>query len=81
VIIGQLATQGYLTVEPNRGATVTRLSFEDIDVIYNILVRCESYATALFTHRQNQANIKKLEILHKKMHSKEVRSEYKAWPI
>jgi DNA-binding GntR family transcriptional regulator len=73
-IIGQLATQGYLSIEPNRGATVTKLSLEDIDIIYNILVRCESYATALFSHRQNQINMKELEILHKKMQSKEIKS-------
>ena len=78
-IIGQLATQGYLSIEPNRGATVTKLSLEDIDIIYNILVRCESFATALFANRQDQANIKKLEILHKKMQSKEIKSEYKVW--
>jgi len=78
-IIGQLAIQGYLNVEPNRGATVTKLSLQDIDIIYNILVRCESYATALFCCRQNQLPIKKLEMLHKKMQSEEIKSGYKTW--
>jgi DNA-binding GntR family transcriptional regulator len=78
-IIGQLATQGYLTVEPNRGAIVSKLSLEDIDIIYNILVRCESYATALFANRGDHANIKKLESLEKGMQSKEVKSQYTVW--
>jgi len=78
-IIGQLATQGYLTIEPNRGATVTKLSLEDIDIIYNILIRCESYATALFTCQQNQANIRKLQSLQKRMEAKGVASEYEMW--
>jgi DNA-binding GntR family transcriptional regulator len=78
-IIGQLATQGYLTVEPNRGAIVSKLSLEDIDIIYNILVRCESYATALFANRGDHASIKKLESLEKGMHSKEVKSQYTVW--
>jgi DNA-binding GntR family transcriptional regulator len=78
-IIRQLATQGYLTIEPNRGAAVTKLSLEDIDIIYNILVRCESYATALFTSQQNQANIRKLQSLQKRMEAKEVTSEYETW--
>ena len=78
-IIGQLATQGYLTIEPNRGATVTKLSLEDIDIIYNILIRCESYATALFTYQQNQTNIRKLQSLQKRMGEKEVTSEYVTW--
>jgi DNA-binding GntR family transcriptional regulator len=79
VIIGQLATQGYLTIELNRGAAVTKLSLEDIDIIYNILIRCESYATALFTCQQNQGNIKKLQSLQKRMELKEVTSEYEIW--
>lgn len=79
VIIGQLATQGYLTIEPNRGATVTKLSLEDIDIIYNILIRCESYATALFACQQNQANIRKLQSLQKRMGAKKVTSEYETW--
>ncbi len=78
-IIGQLATQGYLTVEPNRGAIVSKLSLEDIDIIYNILVRCESYASALFANRGDHANIKKLESLEKGMQSKEVKSQYTVW--
>ena len=78
-IIGQLATQGYLTIEPNRGATVTKLSLEDIDIIYNILVRCESYATALFANRGDHVNIKKLESLEKGMQTKEVKSQYTVW--
>lgn len=40
-IIRQLATQGYLTVEPNRGAIVSKLSLGDVDIIYNILIRCD----------------------------------------
>lgn len=78
-IIRQLATQGYLTIEPNRGATVTKLSLEDIDIIYNILVRCESYATALFTNRGDHAGIKKLESLEKRMQAKEVKFQYTVW--
>ncbi len=78
-IIGQLATQGYLTIEPNRGATVTKLSLEDIDIIYNILIRCESYATALFTCQQDKTNIRKLQSLQKRMEAKGIVSEYETW--
>lgn len=78
-IIGQLATQGYLTIEPNRGATVTKLSLEDIEIIYNILIRCESYATALFTCQENQANIRKLQSLQKRMEAKDITSDYETW--
>lgn len=78
-IIGQLATQGFLTVQPNRGAVVTKLSLEDVRVIYNILIRCESYAGALFTNRVQKSRIAKLENLHKKMQGKDVKLNYRAW--
>ncbi len=78
-IIRQLATQGYLTIEPNRGATVSKLSLKDIDIIYNILIRCESYATALYANRGDHVGIKKLESLQKRMRTEEVKSQYTVW--
>jgi DNA-binding GntR family transcriptional regulator len=66
-VIGQLASQGYLTVEPNRGAVVTKLSLEDIDVTYQILVRCESLAASLFVNKPNKDVIGKLKGWHEKM--------------
>jgi len=78
-IIGQLATQGYLTFEQNKGVIVTKLSLQDIDVTYNILSRCESYATALFTEKKDGDVIKELGLLHEKMLGKRVKLDYKAW--
>ena len=78
-VIGRLATQGFLTVERNRGATVTKLSPEDVGIIYAILVRCESFATGLFTRKGNPRVIKKLELLHMRMQRKDVQSSYKNW--
>ncbi|BBO72631.1 transcriptional regulator [Desulfosarcina widdelii] len=69
--IEQIATQGYLTVEKNRGATVTKLSLKDVEVIYNILMRCESYAAKLFAARKLTNVNQKLKLLHEKMHTKE----------
>ncbi len=77
-IIGQLATQGYLTYEPNKGAIVTKLSMKDVDVTYNILSRCESYATALFTERKDGDVIRELGYLYEKMLGK-VKMDYKLW--
>jgi DNA-binding GntR family transcriptional regulator len=78
-VIGQLATQGYLTIERNRGATVTKLSLEDVNVIYNILMRCESYAAGLFADRQDTAVIRELESLHERMQAKESNLSSKVW--
>jgi DNA-binding GntR family transcriptional regulator len=78
-VIGQLATQGYLTIERNRGATVTKLSLEDVNVIYNILTRCESYAAGLFADRRHTPILRELEFLHEKMQAKESKLSSKVW--
>lgn len=78
-IISQLASQGYLTVKPNRGAIVTKLSLQDIDVIYNILLRCESFAAGLFAKRKNGASIDQLKQFHTKMQMKGIKLKYKLW--
>lgn len=78
-VIGQLATQGYLTIEKNRGAIVTKLSLEDVNIIYNILTRCESYAARLFAERRDRTIIKKLDQLHEKMQENEIKLRSKIW--
>jgi DNA-binding GntR family transcriptional regulator len=78
-VIKQLATQGYLTVEKNRGATVTKLSKEDVDVIYNILMRCESYASRLFADRRDTLINRKLKILCEKMRAKSYGGRSRVW--
>ena len=77
--IGQLAAHGYLTIEKNRGAVVTKLSLEDVNIIYNILTRCESYAARLFTEQRDRAIIRKLEQLHEKMQMNETKLRSKIW--
>lgn len=78
-VIRQLATQGYLTIEKNRGAIVTKLSLEDVNIIYNILMRCESYAAGLFADRRDKATIRKLGFLHERMEAKENKLRSKVW--
>ncbi len=78
-VIGQLAKQGYLKIEKNRGAIVTKLTIDDIDNIYNVLERCESYAVKLFTERQSKNVIKKLETLHEKMQEARIKEQPKLW--
>lgn len=78
-VTGQLARQGYLTFKPNRGVIVTKLSLEDIDVTYNILVRCESYATRFFARSHDASIRRKLDALHRKMQKESIRHKYKSW--
>lgn len=78
-VIGQLASQGHLTLRPQRGAIVRKLSLDDIDVAFNILIRCESYAALLFTKKGNGSVIKKLKVLNGKMEGKDIKLNYKVW--
>ena len=76
-IIGQLASQGYLTIEPNRGAVVTKLSLEDIDITYRILTRCESLAASLAAKNAKGSVIEKLKSCHEEMQNDS--NDYKQW--
>lgn len=66
-IIGQLASQGYLAIEPNRGAVVAKLSLEDIDITYRILTRCESLAASLTAKNAEESVIEQLRSCHEEM--------------
>ena len=78
-VIRQLGSQGFLTVEPHRGAVVTKLSWEDINVCYNIIIRCESYAAALFTENGIAETIKKLQSLHNRTKGLDIPSQHTSW--
>jgi len=76
-IIGQLASQGYLTFEPNRGAVVTKLSLEDIDITYRILSRCESLAAFLAAKAPEKGLLERLRGCHEEMQN--CSSDYQKW--
>ena len=79
-IIAQLDSQGFLCVEPNRGAVVAKLSLEDFDIVYNILIRCEPYATHLFVRRGSNGDIiRKLRSLNRKMQTEKIKANQNDW--
>jgi len=78
-VLGQLASQGFITHEANRGAIVTKLSISDLEVIYNILIRCESYAAMLLAKSHSPYVINKLESFCERMEAKRVQLDYPAW--
>ncbi len=78
-VIGQLASQGYLTIEKNRGAIVTKLSIKDVEVLYDLLERCESYAAGLFADRRSAKEISQLNRLHEKMQDREIVKQSRKW--
>lgn len=66
-MIGQLASHGYLTVEPNGGAVVTKLSRDDVDITHRIITRCESLTGPLAARHAKNGFIEKFDSRHEEM--------------
>jgi len=62
----QLETEGMLTFERNRGITVTKLSAQQVDEIYNISAILVSYAVRLCVERISKSDLKYLRNIEKK---------------
>lgn len=63
----QLQMQGYITVRPNKGAYVSKLPFEEIEDIYNIVSLLEGYAAALAAQKINDSELNELRRVQKKL--------------
>ena len=62
-----LAAERLLTLTPNRGAVVTRLSFKDVDDAMNLMACLESFAGKLLCQSISQKEIDGLHELHERM--------------
>jgi DNA-binding GntR family transcriptional regulator len=63
----QLASEGLLTFEENKGSTIRKLSIQEIDETYRILSVLESYAASQSTGRATKKDITYLRGLHNKL--------------
>ena len=57
----QLESEGIVTVIPNRGTCVAKLSYDEVKEIYEVRRVLESFAVKLFAERATETQIKKLE--------------------
>ena len=78
-VLGQLDSEGFVTIEQNKGAFVTKLTVDDFDVVFNIIIRCESYATALFIKNWNPAIVNKIKTVYNNMKSIHLESSQRDW--
>jgi DNA-binding GntR family transcriptional regulator len=62
-----LASEGLLTLLPNRGAVVTRLSMQDVEDILGMLGVLEGLAAERACARITDAEIEDIEALHRRM--------------
>ena len=62
-----LATDGLLTLEPNRGAKVTQITKEDLDEVYPVMGALEALAGELACRNISDSEIADIRALHDKM--------------
>lgn len=63
----RLQMEGYVTVSPNKGATVSKLPPKEIEGIYNIISLLEGYAAELATTRIKITDLNRLIKLEKEL--------------
>ncbi|WP_091935740.1 GntR family transcriptional regulator [Propionivibrio dicarboxylicus] len=64
-----LAAEGLVTIAPNRGATVTALSIDEVEEALDLLVGLEGLAAEATCARIGDAEIAAIEALHEAMHA------------
>ena len=62
-----LEVEGLVTIEPNRGATVARLSLADVEAAIELLVHLEGLAAELACKRASDEEIEAIRVLHERM--------------
>ena len=63
-----LASEGLVTIAPNRGATVTALSVNEVEDILELIVGLEGLATERACRNISDADLAALDVLHRQMH-------------
>lgn len=66
-IISQLENEGLITVIPNKGASVSKISIEEIKEIFNIRAVLEGYSVRLTCGRVTKSQIAYLEKLNRNL--------------
>ena len=74
-----LESQGYVTHEPRRGVSVTKITADDIEDIYRIRANLESLATYLAIKKYNPKVLNQLKKIHQKMIKEAARKDVKAY--
>jgi len=75
----QLQAQGYITVEKNRGAIVSKTSIAEVEEIYSILALLEPYSAAKAASRRTKRDITRLNRLFDHMSANRIKDDYRLW--
>ena len=75
----RLEAQGYIKLEHNVGATVSKISLSEVENIYNILRYLEPYAARLASKNRSSKDVRKLKQIFEKMNTDSVKEDYRNW--
>ena len=75
----RLQTEGYVDFVPNKGVTISKLSIEDVEQIYDIIAILEGYAAEVAARRLTKEGIQALTSLHHKMIDLNAEQDFKTW--
>jgi len=75
----QLESEGLITFERNKGITVSMLTTQEIDEIYNLRWLLESYAAHLSAERATRKDVAYLKDLHGKLKVSAKNSDLLSW--
>lgn len=63
----QLASEGLVTILPNKGATVAKLELSDLEDIYSIRIALEGYGARLAAQQMDEHDLKELRAIVSEM--------------
>jgi DNA-binding GntR family transcriptional regulator len=75
----QLESESLIRINQNKGITVSKLSPEEVDGIYNLRWLLESYAARLSAEKATKSHVVYLKDLHKKLKLAAKNSDLSSW--
>jgi DNA-binding GntR family transcriptional regulator len=75
----KLQAQGYITLEANVGATVRKISLEEVEDIYDILSLLEPHAAMLAAAGRTKEDIRTLKHIFQGMNVQSAKDDYRVW--
>lgn len=78
-ILSQLDNEGLITVIPNKGASVSKLSVDEINEIFNIRALLEGYSVRLTCGRVTKSKIEHIEKLQENLREAASKVDYSSW--
>lgn len=75
----QLEAEGYITVIPNKGAVINKISHNDVENIYLVVAELEGYAAELAAENISESDRKELLLINSELKKAKDLKDYSSW--